>query len=194
MQIAIPELQGLTFCSANVRYAIENKAEFMELINQLKRNTLKIMAASGLAAASPLALSAMLPATDGAPVTKSPQSAHLKIDILAGNSVPDDSIVLRNTTTDVLQISAFHPGVVACKDMVLDLNTLCRNQTLILQPGQVVSTTAAQWQEMAASESHEYLVADDSVTAISADTDLVSLLAVVDGNSATVMSSVVAIS
>ena len=160
------------------------------MIDQLKRNTLKIMAAAGVAAVSPMALSAALPARKGAEAAGNGLlDTHLQIDILAGRSVPEDSVILRNTTTDVLQINAFRPGVIAYKDSILDLNKLCSKQTLVLQPGQLVSFTARLWEEMADSAMHEYLLADNSASAISNDTDVLSLLAMIHDNNAIVMSS-----
>lgn len=145
------------------------------------------MAAIGAVAPVPTALSAELMGQPG--------SAELQIEILTGKAAPGDSVILRNTTTEMLRIESFQPGIIACRDSILDLNQLCKSHSLILQPMQVMPAALTRWQILAApAMKHGYLLADDSATAVSADTDLVLLVAAVRGGNAIVASGDVEIS
>ncbi len=158
------------------------------MTDQQKRKTLKLMATAGAAGASPLALGAMLPGR------KPAQGVHLSIDIVAGSAVPGDSVILRNSSTQLLRIEKFSPGIIACRDSIFDLNELCKNKSLELAPGQVVSATVEQWQVLSAPLMRAYLQADPSVTALSPHTDLISLAAMVNGTEAVVSQGNVAFS
>ena len=145
------------------------------------------MVAAGAVGASPVGFGVVLP--------RSPQAhdANLSIDIVAGSAVPGDSVILRNTSAQVIHIEQFTPGIIACRDSTFDLNKLCNNRSLELLPGQVISATVEQWQVLSAPLMRAYLQADASATVLSAHTDVISLAAMVNSTEAVVFQGNVAL-
>ena len=108
-----------------------------------KRNTVKLLAVAGVStifptshvraeATTPLSGTAQLPAA----TTRTPD---LYIDLIRSTAVPDDSVVLKNTTNETIVVGKFLPGIVVFDDVQIDLNSAARNESLVLRPNQIVS-------------------------------------------------------
>ena len=165
------------------------------MADQQKRRTLKILAGAGagvgLAALPPaghaaalVKRSARLPAEGQPELPADGQSAPLQIDIMAGNAVPGDTVIIRNTTPDDLAIEQFHPSVVTYKDSMFDMSTLLEEGNLHLAPKQIVAVTVTEWQLLAAPQFTDYLWADETAIELSKDTRVIQLNGTMQGRNA----------
>lgn len=158
------------------------------MTDQQKRATLKAIAATGAAVTVPGILQADVKMLDGG------LPPQLQIDILAGAGVPGDSVILKNTSAQALTIDFFKPGIVVYKDSMLNLNELCADGPLMLQPGQIISKTIAEWQLLATPKLESYLLADAAAESVSATMDQLKLAATLKRSRAQVVMAQVAIS
>ncbi len=156
------------------------------MINQQRRTALKVMGASGVLAAAPGVLASQLMSTASGSADIG-MAAHLRIDIWSGSGVPEDSIVIHNTTGHELVIEHFRPGIVVLKDQVIDLNTICQHKPLVIAAGALHSSTAAEWRNFSTDAIVEYVHADQSVIRVSDGADLVKVTATMHGRSGIVI-------
>ena len=106
-----------------------------------KRNTLKLISASTAGVVLPASLVMAEAATR--PETQFPKANTRKPDLLINlvrsTAVPDDTVLLLNTTSDSLVVSQFMPGTIVFDDVQVDLNEVAGGKELILEPNQFVS-------------------------------------------------------
>ena len=135
------------------------------MTDQQKRKALKLITGAGAGlglAGLPLAgYAAAL--TPGSALKTAQALSPLQIEILAGNAVPGDKVIMRNNTSTVMVIDQFTPAIVAFKESMIDLNMLFQDRAITIAPAQSLSATVAEWQLLAAPMFKEYLWADDSV-------------------------------
>lgn len=164
------------------------------MIDQQKRRTLRIFAGTGAGvglAAIPLAghTADLVNRTSEFPVEG--LEAPLQIDIMMGNAVPGDTVIIRNTTSDDLTIKQFLPGVVTYKDSMFDLNMLLKQGNIQLAPEQVVAATVAEWQLLAVPQFTDYLWADEAAIELSKDTRVIKLNGTLQGRNAVLSTAAV---
>ncbi len=108
-----------------------------------KRNTLKLISASTAGVVLPTSLVMAEVATRPAGATQFPSASTRKPDLLINlirsTAVPDDTVLLQNTTNDTIVISRFMPGTVVFDDVQVDLNVAADGQELVLKPNQLMS-------------------------------------------------------
>ena len=160
------------------------------MIDQQKRRTLKIFAGAGASlTALPLAghaaaLANRSPGLRAEGLPAEGLAAPLQIDIMAGNAVPGDTVIICNTTPDDLTIEQFHPSVVTYKDSMFDMSTLLEEGNLHLAPKQIVAVTVTEWQLLAAPQFTDYLWADEAAIELSKDTRVIQLNGTMQGRNA----------
>ena len=141
-----------------------------------KRNTLKLISASTAGVVLPTSLVMAEAATRPAAAMQFPEASTRKPDLLINlvrsTAVPDDTVLLLNTTNDRLVISQFMPGTIVFDDVQIDLNEVTGGSELILAPHQMKSLrtqiTPIQSEGMV-----EYVWADSSTHPITDDLSLV---------------------
>ncbi|MEM7257129.1 MAG: hypothetical protein AAF404_07050 [Pseudomonadota bacterium] len=154
------------------------------MTDQQRRAALKMMLAGGMVTHA-TGLYASAPHLANGP-TAQKYNGSLHIDILSGNSIPGDSIIIRNTTSRVFHLTHFSPGVVAYQGSIIDLNELCTTQPLTIAADGLYSSTLATWQVLSTDTIGNYLCADSCASSLTDDTDLLSLAADVHRGRATI--------
>lgn len=139
------------------------------MVDQIKRRTLKLMTATGsVAAAASLggitgsAIAATSPDNSRSPDLNA-QPFHLKVRIITGGAVPEDTVIFTNDTNDTIEIEEFLPGFVTLGNRMMDLNTLTRSDSIVVKPGYPVASKLARWEVLALEENNSYLWCDTAV-------------------------------
>lgn len=98
----------------------------------------------------------------------------LQIQIINSSAVPDNNVIIRNTSDEELIVKRFMPGVVYFDNQVVDLNEAANNKALQLQPGQ---SKALHFTVQPVSDTVpiEYVWADHAVDALNSETSIVTL-------------------
>ncbi|MEE9333476.1 MAG: hypothetical protein V3U65_05235 [Granulosicoccaceae bacterium] len=139
-----------------------------------KRNTLKLISASTAGVVLPTSLlmaeAAMRQATQF-PESK-PRKPDLLINLVRSTAVPDDTVLLLNTTSDRLVIGQFMPGTIVFDDVQVNLNEAAGGKELILEPNQFLSLRT-QMTPVQSDGIVEYVWADSSAHPMTEDVSLV---------------------
>lgn len=104
----------------------------------------------------------------------------LKIEIVTGKSIPEDTVLLSSSVSHSLMIHQFLPGMLAFDDRLLDLNQLFNAGPITIQPNIEYSASLHEWQLLADPNMREYLHADTAAQSIGTGTRLLALDALVD--------------
>jgi len=143
-----------------------------------KRNTLKLFAAAGVSTVLPASLLTAEAATKPSVASQFPAAAtrtpDLFIDLIRSTAVPDDSVVLKNTTSETIVVSKFLPGTVVFDDVQINLNEAAGGESIVIQPDQIVAlrTKAVPVQS---DDVIEYVWANSAAQAVSDDLTTVQL-------------------
>lgn len=157
--------------------------------DSLKRNTLKLLVATGASTVLPASLITADAATPPSGASQFPtatkRTPDLFIDLLRSTAVPDDSVVLKNTTSETIVVSKFLPGSIVFDDVQIDLNAAVHGEALVIQPNSMVSlrTRAVSLQR---EDVIEYVWANSAKQVISDDLTTVQLGAFMVDNQAIV--------
>jgi len=153
-----------------------------EMLDQNKRRTLKILGITPLVSLPVVAtaagsghtnepeLNSILPETTDNQGTGMP----LQIQILDTISVPDNNVVLRNTSDEPQLISRFLPGHIYFNGKIMDLNEAVGNAPLRLQAGRSKAFDFKFWPVVNAGPV-EYVWADHAVEALNENTSIITL-------------------
>ena len=160
------------------------------MIDKKKRNTLKLIGGSGVLAATGSAASLLAAGTATAAAGTAPQQqqADLEIIIVDTGSMPEDTVLVTNRTDAEVVIEDFLPGTVFFNDKWLSLNDVFAEKLLagrVVPAGHSVSAQV-DFRTLGHGETGDYLWAQQSVSALTANTDIVSLAATLHGRRAVV--------
>lgn len=162
------------------------------MVDNSKRKTLKLM--SGAGAAAMYSFSALAAGTGFKPVdtqngpaktniSKTPGSFN--IQIIAGSTTPEDTIILINESGADIRIEQFLPGLVTQNNQMFDLNSLLVNGPVILKHGYPFSSTATRWELLSLNSDQSYLWCDNAVSKLSnSDTGVITLDAIINNGRA----------
>jgi hypothetical protein len=154
-----------------------------------KRNILKLLAATGASTVLPASLVTAEAAAGSSGASQFSASEirtpDLYIDLIRSTAVPDDSVLLKNTSNETIVVKKFLPRTVVFDDVRIDLNAAAGGESLIIEPNQIVSlrTKAAPVQS---DDVIEYVWANSAVQTISEDLTTVQLGAFMVNNQAIV--------
>jgi len=98
----------------------------------------------------------------------------LEIQILDTTAVPDNNVLVRNTSNEPLIINRFVPGHIYFNGQIMDLNEAIGNAPLILQVGQSKAFDFKLWPVVNAGPV-EYVWADQVVEVLNDNTSVVIL-------------------
>ena len=164
------------------------------MIDKQKRNTLKLIGGSGVLAASgavaPLFTAAH--AAAGEHAAMSTQRADLDVMIIDTGSMPEDTVLVTNRTGRSIVIDDFLPGTIFFNDKWLSLNETFAESLLngrVVPAGHSVSARF-DFNELTQGETGDYLWAQQSVSALTEQTDIVTLAATLQGRRAVVCAPV----
>ena len=163
-------------------------------MDQNKRRTLKLMAGIGTASVGATSASAIAAtavsgsasatssATDESPLAND-SCGHLKIQIITGRSVPEDTVIFVNDTSNDILVSEFLPGLVTQNNQMIDLNSLLANGDIIVKPGYPVASKAARWEVLSLDSGDSYLWCDTAVSTLpNSETGIINInAAIVNG-------------
>jgi len=164
------------------------------MLDKNKRRTLKILGVTPLVTMPAFASATQLGLTNDfesqvalpeVPARIKGSGMPLQIQILDTNAVPDNNVVVRNTSDEPLLISRFMPGHVYFNGQIMDLNQAIGNQPLSIDAGQSRSFDFKIWPVLNAGPV-EYVWADQAVEKISNDTSVITLGAFMAGTDAVV--------
>lgn len=150
------------------------------MIDKQKRNTLKLIGGSGLLAVSP-AIS-LLGATSATADESSAQSqqADLEIVVIDTDSMPENTVLLTNRTACDVVVDDFLPGTIFYNGKWLSLNQVFAASLLngrAVPAGHSVSARIDDVKALDHGACGDYLWAQQSVSALTPNTDLVALAA-----------------
>jgi hypothetical protein len=101
--------------------------------------------------------------------------AKLQIEIVTGQSAPEDTVLVSTTADHPLSLKRFRPGVLAVEDRLLDLNQALVSGALTVEPGTEKSVLLPSLLASPHLQSdialQEYLVIDSAVQVLQAVTD-----------------------
>lgn len=98
----------------------------------------------------------------------------LQIQILDTTAVPDNNVLLRNTSNEPLTINRFVPGHIYFNGKIMDMNEVIGSAPLILQAGQSKAFDFKLWPVVNAGPV-EYVWADHVVEILNDNTSVVTL-------------------
>ncbi len=101
-------------------------------------------------------------------------SMPLEIQILDTTAVPDNNVLVRNTSSEPLTIKRFVPGHIYFNGQIMDLNEAVGNAPLILQAGQSKAFDFTLWPVVNAGPV-EYVWADHVAEILNDNTSIVTL-------------------
>ena len=143
-----------------------------------RRCTLKLLAATGASAVLPTSLLSANVATQLTGASQIPTAAtrtpDLYIDLISSAAVPDDSVVIKNTTRETIVVNKFLPNNVVFDEVQIDLNAAAGDKPLVIKPNQIISlrTKALPLQR---DDEFEYVWANSATQEISNDLTTVQL-------------------
>jgi len=164
------------------------------MLDQSKRHTLKILGVTPLVAMPAFAAAGSFGAINNIdnastisdlPGGNQSSSMPLQIQILDTSAVPDNNVLLRNTSDEALHVDRFMPGHIFFKDQIMDLNEAIGEQSLVLQPGQSKAFDFKLWPVLNAGPI-EYVWADQAMEKLNDNTSIVTLGAFMAGTDAVV--------
>ena len=100
----------------------------------------------------------------------------LEIQILDTTAVPDNNVLIRNSSDEQLIINRFVPGHIYFNDQIMDLNEAVGNAPLLLKAGQSKAFDFKLWPVVNAGPV-EYVWADHVVENLNDNTSVVTLSA-----------------
>lgn len=159
-------------------------------MDQKKRKTLKILSGFSAAALGGKITNALADTGPNIVTSTNIAEAHkhnkhsqaynrLKIEIIAGRTAPEDTVIITNQSDRTITVDEFLPGMITLRDQMMDLNQIVKNENLSVKPGYPVATKVARWEMLALPDSALYLQSDDSYTSLSNDTQVISIIATV---------------
>lgn len=125
--------------------------------------------------------------------------ADLQIDIISTTAIPEQSVILTNNTDDVMTLDKFMPGTIVFKDSMVELNSLLESGPITLEPHHAMSATVEVWNLLALSTLApralvppalaapklappnlappiiEYVWAENAITELSTETDIIAV-------------------
>lgn len=135
--------------------------------NQLTRRTaLKLLAGSVAGVALPS--TALLAAQPIHRCDASFAVASLTVEIVTGESTPEDTVLLSTIANSPVSLQRFMPGTLAFGDRTLDLNRVLLSGELKLVPGAVQSVLLPAVPRQPDSALREYLLVDSAVEMLGA--------------------------
>jgi hypothetical protein len=151
------------------------------MIDKQKRNTLKLIGGSGVVAATATSASLLGTSLAGAADTQavSPLRADLEVMIIDTGSLPEDTALITNLTNGDVVIDDFLPGTIFFNDKWVSLNDVFSRSLLngrVVPAGHSVSAPI-KFQPLGHGETGDYLWAQQSVSALTEQTDIVTLAA-----------------
>lgn len=159
--------------------------------NPDKRRTLKMLSVTPLVSMPLFASNTGFEYIDGAgnDAAESELTAHsqypgmpIEIQVLDTTAVPDNNVLVRNTSSEPLIIDRFAPGHIYFNGKIMDMNEAIGNAPLILQAGQSKAFDFKLWPVVNAGPV-EYVWADHVAELLNANTSVVTLGAfMVDSN------------
>ncbi len=160
------------------------------MIDKQKRNTLKLIGGSGMLVASGSAASLFTAAHAAATeqTRVSPLRADLEVMIIDTGSMPEDTVLVTNRTDRSIVIDDFLPGTIFFNDKWLSLNDAFAASLLngrVVPAGHSVSARF-DFTDLTHGETGDYLWAQQSVSALTDQTDIVTLAATLQGRRAVV--------
>lgn len=164
------------------------------MLDRNKRRTMKMIGIAPLMSIPALASSAIidsngaaehLATADQLPAATSRSNLPLQIEILDTTSIPDNNVILCNSSDEPLIISRFMPGHIYFNEKIMDLNEAVGKQPLTLQPGQSKVFQFKAWPVLNAGPV-EYVWADHAAEKLSIDTSLITLSAFMADTSAVI--------
>lgn len=110
-------------------------------------------------------------------VRNSMRQEELQITIVSTDAVVEDTVILINKTTQPLHIKQFRPGAVVFSNKLVKLNDLCQSdKDLVLQPERPFAAPVKIWHLLTLADSgFEYIWANEAVSPLSENTDIVTL-------------------
>lgn len=164
------------------------------MLDRNKRRTMKMIGIAPLMSIPALASSAQYDSSDAAeqlatagdlPAATSRSNLPLQIEILDTTSIPDNNVIICNTSDEPLLVSGFIPGHIYFNEKIMDLNEAVGKQPLTLQPGQSKVFQFKAWPVLNAGPV-EYVWADHAAEKLSNDTSLITLSAFMADTSAVI--------
>jgi len=158
------------------------------MVDRNKRRTLKIMSAGSVATMSAATMAGIgfsnatlagVSASDSVNTDLQINGAQLSIQIITGGTVPEDTVIFTNHTSEDIVISEFLPGFITVKNQMIDLNELCRDTALTVSPDYPLASSAARWELLALDHSSSYLWCDTAEETLSEFTGVVKVHAAV---------------
>jgi len=158
------------------------------MVDQNKRRTLKIISGAGTAAIGGMVVTgtAMTAGTVAAASTRSDSEIlqnndnYLKIQIVTGQTAPEDTVIFINDTEKDILVNEFLPGLVTQNNQMLDLNTIVASDNLLVRPGYPVTSKIASWEVLSLESMKSYLWCDTAVSNLpNSDTGIITLKAAV---------------
>jgi len=176
------------FDSAPSQQAIEAKGPCVS-----RRRLLQLISAAGILPGAAFAADqsnavSILNAGDSQPAKAPPPSKtpinqphDLLIDIITSSAVPEDTVVITNTSDEDIELAGFLPSIVVFEDRFIDLGVMGGDAPLSLNAGQVISLQTSlksvrgkDWNELGGKRV-QYVWADDAMREISQEMQLVSV-------------------
>jgi len=139
------------------------------MIDTSKRRTLKLI--SGAAALGGATLSRvafadeqLIPASAKQPAGNI-SCSQLQIQIITGNSTPEDTVIFNNSTSEPVAIDHFLPGFVTLGNQMIDMNTLTKDKKIVIQPGYPLASNLSRWEILSLGPGDSYLWCDTAAEA-----------------------------
>jgi len=171
------------------------------MFDQNKRRTLKVLGVTPLMTIPVLASATNLEANKSNAAESAlvelaqPNQATgmpLQIQILDTTSVPDNNVLLRNNSDEILIISRFMPGHIYFNGQIMDLNEAVGKRPLRIEAGQSKAFEFKAWPVLNAGPV-EYVWADHASEVLNENTAIVNLGAFMADTSAVVYANTKAI-
>ena len=153
------------------------------MFDQSKRHTLKMLGGTSLIAMPIFAMAdgSGIVAGNGSDSAKpeypelvQSSGMPLQIQIIDTMSVPDNNVILRNTSDEELCVSRFMPGHIYFNEQIIDLNEAIGKRSLILQAGRSKVFDFKVWPVLNAGPV-EYVWADHAIEQLNNDTSVITL-------------------
>lgn len=160
------------------------KRQTIKMLGAVPLMSVPVMgAAGGLAQLSSEAVSRAESAIASLPMAKPRTSMALEIHIINGTAVPENSVLIRNTTNEDMIISRFMPGHIIFDGQHMDLNAAINKNTINANSDALPLVSSAGQSKAflydIADAKHfrhvEYVWADHAVAALSEHTSVVTL-------------------
>jgi len=114
----------------------------------------------------------------------------LQIQIVDTTAVPDNNVIVRNTSDEPLIVTRFMPGHIYFNDQIMDLNEAVGEQPLYLKAGQSKAFDFKAWSVINAGPI-EYVWADHASETLNDDTSVITLGAFMANTNAVVYANTV---